>query len=73
MHHVSSQSVQIMFKPAKNDDIGNDNYRRDDAQYQGQGGMRRMQLVERPDLPYEGSSVEGAFVAADRRLTGWRP
>jgi hypothetical protein len=24
-------------------------------------------------LADEGSSVEGAFVAADRRLTGWRP
>jgi hypothetical protein len=26
-----------------------------------------------PDLFDERSSVEGAFVAADRRLTGWRP
>jgi hypothetical protein len=25
------------------------------------------------DMLDEGSSVEGAFVAADRRLTGWRP
>jgi hypothetical protein len=28
---------------------------------------------ETPDHADEGSSVEGAFVAADRRLTGWRP
>jgi hypothetical protein len=46
-----------------------------EGRYLGTVSDRRQALPRSApsDRADEGSSVEGAFVAADRRLTGWRP